>query len=201
MTDFLSDHLVHAKRFGIDKDGEAPAANGDRPQTAAAEEQPQESKPPPDPEPIVRKEQQASTDQAFRQSASELLRQRREMLLRLDEHIGAVQHEQDSLAAHLEGIERLRKELAETPEDVADDDPSSLRTIRRMVEAARLELARDARAEAERVARATCGPTFAPASSPLKLLWTGFLFGLPIIVALLASALIVALTLIMTFGV
>lgn len=192
MTDFLSSRLHDAKRFSLKRkdggDSEAgeSKSGADRPDAA---------------EDLSRREQQAAAGQAFRSTAAELSRQRREMLSRLEAHERALEHEQDRLAAHIETVQGLQKNLATLPETVAEDNPAGMRELRRAVESARIELAREARAEAGRAATLTGEGARLPDSLPFRrLLGWGLAFSLPLIMALLLAAALLAYVLSAAFG-
>lgn len=203
MTDFLSSRLHSVKRFAPKETplSVAPAnsAHADNDHAEGNESRPAKQMKT-DAGELTRHEDRAAADQAFRTTAQELARQRREMLTRLDEHARALEHEQDRLTSHLETVERLRADLEKTPEKISDENPTSLRELRRAVESARLELAREARQEAERAS------TSAPMGTALenlgfaRLFWWGLAAALPLILGVLLAAALIAFALLTAFG-
>lgn len=194
MTDFLSNRLLSAKRFSIKdrRDAHEGATSSSDGETEPAPETAEE---------LSRLEQRAAADHAFRSTAVELSRQRREMLIRLREHAHALEHEQDRLTAHLETVGRLQEGLETLPEDLAGDDPTAVRELRRAVEAARLELAREARQEAERVASSHgSGVTELASLGFGRLVRLSLAASLPLILAVLLAAVIIAFALSAAFG-
>lgn len=203
MTDFLSSRLHSVKRFAPKETplSVAPAnsAHADN-DNAGREATDPAHRTKADAGELTRHEDRAAADQAFRTTAQELARQRREMLTRLEEHVRTLEHEQDRLTAHLETVERLRTDLEKTPEQIPGENPTSLRELRRAVESARLELAREARHEAERASAS------APVGASLenvgfaRLFWWGFAAALPLILGVLLAAALIAFALLTAFG-
>lgn len=203
MTDFLSSRLHSVKRFAPKETpiSVAPANSADSAgEEAGREGSQQASRTGEQANELTRHEDRAAADQAFRTTARELARQRREMLTRLDEHARTLEHEQDRLVAHVETVERLKADLEKTPETMSDENPSALRELRRAVESARIELARDARHEAERASSA------APLGASLenlgfaRLFWWGLAAALPLILGVLLAATLIAFALLTAFG-
>ncbi|MFW5802817.1 MAG: hypothetical protein ACOCWJ_02760 [Verrucomicrobiota bacterium] len=202
MTDFLSSRLHSVKRFAPKETpfSVAPANSADSDGGVASGEESAEAKRSKgDAGELTRHENRAAANQAFRTNAQELSRQRREMLTRLDEHARALEHEQDRLAAHVETVERLRADLEKIPETIPDENPSALRELRRAVESARLELAREARHEAERASEAPRRASLENLGFA-RLFWWGLAAALPLILGVLLAAGLIAFALLTAFG-
>lgn len=197
MSDFVNDRLLNSKRFSFGKGKSATPPADDE---SLKEDQSAPNSTASDAETMENVEQRAAAGRAVRSTTEELQRQRREMLVRLEEHVHELEHEQDRVATHVETVQRLRTTLEQTAEIIAADDPAALRELRRAVEGARLELARQTRREINQPHSAP-SPTILGANPTFgRLLRAGLAFHLPLIVAVLLAAGLLTYALTAAFG-
>jgi len=182
---FLNERLVVTPRFS--QGGETAAA-------AKADEQTSSDRA----TQLVRREEKAMQTEALRQDASELSRRKLEVMAQLGGALQRLEAEQEVLVLELEALRGARRDVSALGELEADGDGARVRRAARVLETAHLELVKAERRHAGDVADSGAGLVDLGFG---ELTRVGLAMSWPLILTLVALAVLLAVILRVTFAV